>query len=158
MRITRTLAGSAAVIAAVAGLGLATAGPAAAASGVWRAYGNTNPITSTSGLETWKCAASHRIAVNVVAQVCGIIWPDSITVQPAVIVRNNKPVLYKASATMDLFDTETKKDFGESDCRLSGVAAHSWSVCFGTTHTPTFDNMDSTGYADNTFLGTSSKF
>jgi hypothetical protein len=78
------VAGLTAAITAALGLSLATAGPAAAtesgtrtqglavaeASGTWRAYGNTNPITSSTS--TWKCGSSTTVATNVIAQVCAI--------------------------------------------------------------------------------------
>src|ERR1700744_183938 len=108
MRITRVLAGSAAVIAAAAGAGLAVAGPASAGqltgdlSGTWRAFGGTNPITASPS--TWSCAPSHQIGVSVVAQVCLVISSDELSIQPAVIVRNDKPVEYDATASMELVE------------------------------------------------------
>lgn len=139
MRITRVLTRSAAVITAAAGVGLAAAGPAGASvppggggAGTWRAFGNTNPITSSSS--EWKCASSRQIGVNVVAQVCAIrSIDDPVFVQAAVIVRNNKPVEYDAQATMDLVDPNAGGQTFSYVCTLSGVAPDSWSVCFGTT-------------------------
>ena len=137
MRITRVLAGSAAVIAAAAGVGLAVAGPASAGqpsgdpSGTWRAFGNTVPTTAS--LSTWSCAPSHQIGVSVVAQVCVVISPDKLSIQPAVIVRNDKPVEYDATAFMQLVQDSPPGPVFGYNCPQSGVASHSWSVCFGNT-------------------------
>jgi O-glycosyl hydrolase len=150
MRITRVLAGSAAVITAVAGVSLAAAGPAAAVS-AWRPFGNTNPVTSSSS--EWACAPSQQIAVNVVAQVCAVRGFGAV--QAAVIVRNNKPVTYNVSATMDLYDTAMKKTLGSYGCGLSGVAANSWSVCFGSSNGFAADPVESTGFANSVQLHTS---
>jgi hypothetical protein len=135
MRISRVLTGFAAVITAAAGVSLAAAGPASAAlppgqggAGIWRAFGNTNPVSSSSS--EWHCAASEQIGVNVVAQVCVINSADDLSVQAAVIVRNNKPVEYDAQASMSLM--AAARTF-TSVCPLSGVAPDSWSVCFGPT-------------------------
>lgn len=70
MRFTRVSVRLTAVCAAVLGLGLATASPALAESGTWRAYGNTNPVTSSSS--RWACHSSVAVAVNVIAQSCAI--------------------------------------------------------------------------------------
>jgi hypothetical protein len=138
MRITRVLTGSAAVITAAAGVGLAVAGPAGASLppggnplGTWRAFGGANPITASSS--KWSCAVSKQIGTNVVAQVCVVESSDTISVQPAVIVRNDKPVEYDATAEMSLVeDIQNRRTFS-FDCPQSGVAPHSWSVCFGNT-------------------------
>jgi hypothetical protein len=101
--------------------------------GTWRAFGGTNPILFSSSI--WTCAASKQIGTNVVAQVCVVQSPDSFSVQPAVIVRNDKPVEYDATAAMSLsVETPSGSTFGY-DCPQSGVAPHSWSVCFGNTIT-----------------------
>ena len=72
-------AGSTAVITAALGLSPATAGPASAADGSWRAYGNTNLITSSSS--TWKCGSTEQIASNVGVQVCAIRSASGTSVQ-----------------------------------------------------------------------------
>jgi hypothetical protein len=133
MRVTRVVTRLTAVITAVLGLTLVTAGAAAAATesvGVWHPYGNTNPITSSSS--TWRCDTSTTVDTNVLAQVCAIRTPDGSFVQAAVIVRNNRSSLYAADAGMDLL-TSGGTLMGDWGCPLSGVGAHSWSVCFGET-------------------------
>lgn len=150
MRITRALAVSAAAITAVAGAGLATASPAAAATGVWRAYGNTNPITSSSS--SWFCSGSQQIGVNVFAQTCVVDSAISTAAQPAIIVRNDKPVQYNASASIDLFDNVTGEFIATYNCPLSGVALHSWSVCFGTTRPEAHSEL-AIGDVNNRFAG-----
>ena len=130
MRIRRAIVGLTTVMAAVLGLSLATADPAAAAgAGVWRAYGNTNPITSSSS--TWRCGSTEALATNVGAQVCAIRARDGVTVQVALIVRNNRSSLYAVEGHVDMY-TETGFDDLWS-CPLSGVAPNSWSVCFGAS-------------------------
>lgn len=126
---TRRVVASVAVIAAFLGLSLATAGTAAAATGTWRAYGNTNPITSSSS--TWECASSRTIATNVVAQVCVIRSPGGDHVQGAVIVRNNRSSLYAMTAAVDLRINPPDVVVDVWNCPRSGVGANSWSVCFG---------------------------
>lgn len=161
MRITRILAGSAAAITAVAGMGLAAAGPASATlppgggtGGTWRAFGNTNPITSTPNDE-WACASSRQIGVNVFAQVCALRSFDTADVQAAIIVRNDKPVTYDAQGSMDLVDTNVGGSVNSYVCPLSGVAPDTWSVCFGSTLSnpnPVFARGDAGNFVD---LGTS---
>lgn len=129
MRITRAIAGATAALTAVLGLSLATAGSASAAGGgSWHAYGNTNPITSSSS--TWVCGDTKTIASGVGAQVCAIRSVGGGSVQGAVIVRNNRSALYSASAEVTLHDWSASITWG---CASSGVAANSWSVCFTTT-------------------------
>ena len=138
MRIIRVLAGSAAVIAAAAGVGLAAAGPASASlppgggalAGSWRAFGGNNPIATSSS--TWLCESSVPIGVNVVAQVCVVSAADDSSVQPAVIVRNNKATEYDAQASMSMVATNPGKS-ASYICSPSGVAPNSWSVCFGAS-------------------------
>jgi hypothetical protein len=149
----RVLAGLT-TIAAGLGLTLATAGSASAAvaaSGSWHAYGNTNPITSSSA--TWHCAGSKALATSVVAQVCAIRSAGGGAVQGAVIVRNNRAALYSVDAAMDLF-TSSGTDLGIWECASSGVAANSWSVCFGRTLTQS-RAVNSVGAAKGVDLGTS---
>ncbi len=149
----RFLAGVTTIATAGLGLGLAAAGPAAAAeTGSWHAYGNTNPITSSSS--TWQCAGSRTVTTDVIAQVCAIRSPGLASVQAAVIVRNNRTSLYSTSATMDLY-TPSGAKLGDWACASSGVGAHSWSVCFGRT-LPHSGPVNSAGYANGRYLGLSS--
>ncbi|HEX4811144.1 MAG TPA: hypothetical protein VFV66_00115 [Nonomuraea sp.] len=136
MLVKQVLAGSAAVITAVVGLSLVATEPAAAAgAGVWRAYGNTNPITSSSS--DWSCGSTVMINFYVRAQACTILSADKNYVQPAVIVRNDLDTLYKATATMSKYVYDEYMDtttlISRETCPLSGIGAQSWSVCFGTT-------------------------
>ena len=131
MRVARMGVGMTVAITSVVGVSLATAGPAAAADGTWRAYGNTNPITSSTS--TWRCAGSHELTDDVHAQVCAIRSSGGDSVQAAVIVRNDRSSLYSASAYMDLRTSST--GLGNWSCASSGVGANSWSVCFGKTLT-----------------------
>ncbi|MER6244353.1 S1 family peptidase [Streptomyces griseorubiginosus] len=126
--------------------------PPAAAAGVWRAYGNTNPITSSSS--TWRCGGSKTIATNVLAQVCAIRSSSGTGVQAAVIVRNNQAGLYGAQARMDLY-TASGTHLGDWKCPSSGVGANSWSVCFGTTLAQS-SPVNSFGALNGTYLGLSS--
>jgi hypothetical protein len=130
-RVTRMVAGLAAVVTAVLGLSLVAAGPAAAATGSWRAYGNTNPITSSTS--HWQCGFTKTVTTNVVAQACAIRSSNGFGVQAAVIVRNNRSSLYAVEAAVELTDWETTNSLGRWECSRSGVGANSWSVCFGQT-------------------------
>ncbi|MFI5531799.1 hypothetical protein ACIA8O_25030 [Kitasatospora sp. NPDC051853] len=153
MRFARTAAAPMTVAAAALGLGLVSAGPAAAAdSGSWRAYGNTNPITSSSS--TWHCAGSKTIATDVLAQVCAIRSAGGGAVQAAVIVRNNRSSLFSVQAAMDLYNSSAS--LGSWVCSSSGVGANSWSVCFGKTLSQTAA-VDSVGAANGVNLGLSPK-
>jgi hypothetical protein len=152
MRVRRVVAGLTAIITAVLGLSLATVGPAAATeSGSWRAYGNTNPITSSSS--TWHCAITQPIGTNVGAQVCAIRSAGGGAVQGAVIVRNNRASLYSVTAAMDLY-TSSNIYLGDWVCPSSGVGANSWSVCFGRTLTQS-SPVNSAGAANGAYLGIS---
>ncbi|ADJ49629.1 hypothetical protein AMES_7806 [Amycolatopsis mediterranei S699] len=147
----RTLTGLL-TIAAGLGLGVAAAIPASAAeSGSWHAYGNTNPITSSSA--TWHCAGSKALASSVVAQVCAIRSVGGGAVQGAVIVRNNRASLYSVDAAMDLY-TSSGTRLGDWACASSGVAANSWSVCFGRTLAQS-SPVNSVGSAKGVNLGVS---
>ncbi len=154
MRIIRAAAGLAAIIAAVPGLSLATTAPAAAAVvweiGTWRPYGNTNPISSSPS--TWHCDTSVPVGDNVVGQICAVRASSGHSVQAAMIVRNNRSYIYTANGTMELFARSTR--LSGWTCPTSGVAGHSWSVCFGRTLTRT-DAVYSYGYTDGVFLGVS---
>ncbi|WP_103334715.1 hypothetical protein [Amycolatopsis sp. CA-126428] len=139
-------------IAAGLGLGVATASPASAAeSGSWHAYGNTNPITSSSA--DWQCAGSKALAANVVAQVCAIRSAGGGAVQGAVIVRNNRAALYSVDAAMDLYTT-SGSPLGIWACASSGVGANSWSVCFGRS-VAWSGRVNSVGAANGVNLGVS---
>lgn len=164
MRVTRTSAGSIVAITAALGLSLATAGPASATdvgpaaatdAGSWRAYGSTNPITSSS--DTWLCAGSKTVATSVLAQVCAIRSSGGGSVRAAVIVRNNRSSLYSAGAIADLYTAATPPTFlGIWECASSGVGANSWSVCFGKTLSkPSSVKVNSAGLLNNVELGQS---
>ncbi|QLD28161.1 hypothetical protein HXZ27_31405 [Micromonospora carbonacea subsp. aurantiaca] len=153
MRITRMAARFTAVASTVLGLSLATAGPAAATeAGSWRAYGNTNPITSSPS--TWHCASTKTVVTDVLAQVCAIRSSGGGAVQAAVIVRNNRSSLYSVTAAMDLY-TSSGGYLGDWVCSSSGVGANSWSVCFGRTLTQS-SPVNSVGAANGVGLGKSS--
>ncbi|MGN9758214.1 hypothetical protein [Streptomyces sp. SD31] len=136
----------------VGGTLLVTATPASAATGSWRAYGNTNPITSSSS--TWRCAGTKALATDVGAQVCAVRSASGASVQGAVIVRNNRSSLYSVAAAMDLYNSSGK--LGEWVCSSSGVGANSWSVCFGQTLSQS-GSVDSVGIANGVNLGISPK-
>lgn len=146
MRAKRTIA----LLTALLSLGLVTAGTASAATGTWRAYGNNNPITGSPS--KWVCGGSKVIAENMLAQVCAIRSGGGTgnAVQAAVIVRNNRSSVASASARAVIWD-----EFGLIDqwsCSSSGVAAQSWSVCFGATIT-SYIPVYATGDAKNVALG-----
>ncbi|MFJ8150311.1 hypothetical protein ACIQ6R_35540 [Streptomyces sp. NPDC096048] len=154
MRFARLFAGTTATITAAIGLSLATAGPASATDGSWRAYGNTNPITSSSS--TWKCASTVRLDTNVGAQVCVIRSASGGSVQGAVIVRNNQDNLYRVSATVSLYNSAGVWQGTTWSCPKSGVGANSWSVCFGETVTTSalrYAQAAATGDEDTESLG-----
>lgn len=155
MRVTRTGAASTVAITAVLGLSLATAGPAAATeAGTWRAYGNTNPITSSP--DTWKCAGSKAVDSSVLAQVCAIRSSSGGSVRGAVIVRNNRSSLYSARANVDLFTAVPATYVGDWACASSGVGPNSWSVCFGKTLSkPSSVKVNSAGWLNGQYLGQS---
>jgi hypothetical protein len=150
MRVTRVIAGLATAIAAVLGIILATAGSASAAeTGTWRAYGNTNPVTSSSS--TWHCASTVNVSYTVKAQVCAIRSASGTGVQAAVIVRNNGTGLFVGPASMDLA-TRTVY-LGRWDCPAGwGVKPGTWSVCFGRTLTQS-SPVNSSGNLVGTALG-----
>ena len=147
MSARRTIA----IITALLSLGLVTAGTASAATGSWKAYGNTNPITSSP--HTWVCASSQAVTTNVVAQVCVIRSSGGGSAQGAVIVRNNRAGLYSTTARVDLW-TADRGQIGIWDCPSSGVGANSWSVCFGRSQSvPSTDLANSFGWAGSKYLG-----
>src|SRR3954447_7427281 len=133
MRVKRAAVGLAALITAVVGLNLATTGPAAATireSGTWRPYGNTNPITSSSS--TWHCSTSKLVTTDVNGQVCAVRAPGGDYGQVAALVRNNRSTSYSMGAVVDMANDSGL--YGQWACSTSGIAAHSWSVCFGRSH------------------------
>ncbi|WP_328998008.1 hypothetical protein OHA18_26525 [Kribbella sp. NBC_00709] len=99
--------------------------------GAWRAYGNTNPITSSSS--TWRCTKSVGAGWNINAQLCAVRSAFSAGAQAAVIVRNNSGDLVSAEAYAELWDDPHGEEIASWACGKSGVAANSWSVCFGHT-------------------------
>lgn len=122
------------VTAAVAGMSLATSGPAEAGTeaGSWSPYRDKNPITSSSS--TWKCGSTQTVTANVFAQACAIRSPGRGSVQAAVVVRNNRPSLYSVEAAVELIRATPGIHIPERwECARSGVGANSWSVCFGKT-------------------------
>lgn len=139
------------VLTSVVAMLLLSVGVATAESGSWRAYGNTNPITSSPS--TWGCASSTAVATNVIAQVCAIRSAGGDAVQAAVIVRNNRASLYSVQAAMDLYTLFGIK-LGDWVCPSSGVGANSWSVCFGRTINET-SLVNSAGAANGVSLGIS---
>jgi hypothetical protein len=149
MLVRRVVAGMTAIATAVLGLSLATAGPAAAADvGKWQHFGNTNPITSTRSTNTWRCGSSVTVIAGLIAQACVIRSVNNLTIaQSAVIVRNDRPASYEVSATSDLFWSDGSLA-GDWVCGRSGVAANSWSVCFGQTGTFGPLSMFADGYLD----------
>lgn len=147
MRAKRTIA----VTAALLGLTALMVSPASAAAGSWKAYGNTNPITSSP--HKWVCAGSKSIATDVLAQVCVIRSSGGGSAQGAVIVRNNRSSAFSTTARVDLWTAE----HGQFDwwyCTSSGVGANSWSVCFGRSQAVPSSNLaNSTGFAREQYLG-----
>jgi hypothetical protein len=128
-RPARLIAGSAAIVTTVLGLILATAGPAAAADfpGRWQSY-TTSPITGPS---TWKCSYSDPFDTNMLAQFCVVRTQNGSGVQGAMIVRNNRDTLYGAQVAIKLQDNLFI--WGQWVCPRSGIAPHTWSVCYGET-------------------------
>ncbi|MDA0563297.1 hypothetical protein LG943_02970 [Streptomonospora sp. S1-112] len=133
------------------GLSLATAPPAAAASGQLVRYGNTNPITSSSS--TWRCGGSEAIATNMVAQVCAVRSANGTGVQAAVILRNNASYSRSVNVSVNLLN-RTDGTVGNWTCDSAGVSSNSWSVCFGRTLSRTSDHS-AWGFANGTDLGSS---
>ena len=134
-RTRRLITGLAATIAVVAGLGLVSAGPAAAADsvgvGTWVAYGTKNPITSSTA--TWRCATTKTIATSVLAQTCAIRSSGGGSVQGAVIVRNNRSTAFSTDAYVSLYDYEYVLELYSWYCGSKALAPGGWTVCFGST-------------------------
>ena len=155
MKLKRLAASAVAVVTAVLGLGLATAGPAAADTGAWHAYGNTNPITSSDA--KWACARTRPVTTDVSAQVCAVRSRQGRgdSVQTAVIVRNDRSSLYAVEAAADM-PSGLGGNVGRWECAWSGVAANSWSVCFGATKEVLYPiPVQAHGGANSVDLGTS---
>jgi hypothetical protein len=155
MKFKRLAASAVVVVPAVFGLGLATAGPAAADAGSWRAYGNTNPITSSDA--KWACARTQPVSTDVSAQVCAVRSRQGRGngVQTAVIVRNNRSSSYPVEAAADM-PSGLGGSVGRWECSRSGVAANSWSVCFGTTEEVRYPiSVQAHGGANGVDLGVS---
>ena len=136
VRAKRAVVGLIAIVGAIVGLSSITAGPATAAgTGSWRAFGNTNPITSSTS--HWTCGATVGIDGNLIAQVCVVRSAFGDTVQGAVIVRNNGPFVFALEASGTVLNAD-EIAIRTWDCPMSGVGANSWSVCFGQTFTDEF--------------------
>lgn len=153
MRLKRWAAGATTVVTAVLGLNVIATGPAQAAlEGVWRPYGNKNPISTSES--TWRCHSTKTVVTNVLAQVCAVRTPGGEGVQAAVIVRNNRSGLYSISAWADLVTAPASggETIAAWECPSSGVAANSWSVCFGATERER-DPVSSHGVAGGVDLG-----
>jgi hypothetical protein len=133
MRVKRTFAGLTSVAAAAVGVIVTVQGPALAddaAPAVWRSYGNTAPPASA-----WNCGASDSFDSGAVAQACIVVTADHRWAQGAVIVRNNRDSLYGAEVAM-ITEGETASSTVVDErwaCPNSGIAAHTWSVCFTST-------------------------
>lgn len=147
----RVLAGLVTMVTVALGLSLAVAGPAAADTGTWKPYGNTNPITSSPS--TWSCSSTKTLAPNVGAQVCVIRSPSGVSVQGAIIVRNNRSSLFETDASVRLTGYPSGDALGVWDCPRSGVAKNSWSVCYGDTLVHQGDRAFAKGYANDVYLG-----
>ncbi len=121
---------------------------ATAAMAGWTSYGSTNPITSSSS--SWVCGATKPVTTDggVISQACTVRTASKAYVQGAVIVRNNKTSLYTTNAGMAVFYSG-RNLYGSWGCSSSGVAANSWSVCFGTTFPADNHSYYTSGYANN---------
>jgi hypothetical protein len=129
MKYPKMVASAVLVISSVLGLGLIGAGSAGAATGRWVAYGKTSPFDV--GTSTWHCGQTSTVASKVLAQVCVVRSADEHYAQSAVIVRNNNTYLVGVTAQSDLSRGDEFVD--RWSCANSGVAANTWSVCFGAT-------------------------
>ena len=74
---------------------------------------------------------------DVIAQACAVKSATLTAAQVALIVRNNWSSLFGVSTAQELWMANTYGEMlfrlGAWNCPYSGVAAHSWSVCFGQT-------------------------
>jgi hypothetical protein len=137
----------------VAGSLLSTATPAAAATGRWGGYGNTNPITSSSS--SWSCNETRALATSVGAQICAVKAPKGSWFQAAVIVRNNQPSRFYVSADMTMRSLVDGVR-GTWTCPSEPVAAKTWSVCFGETLDEYSNTVFVSGHANGRDLGSAS--
>lgn len=121
---------------------------ATAAMAGWRPYGNTSPITSG-----WECGTTGRITTDgrVLGQACTVRSADRRFVTGAVIVRNNNSYLYTTTAGMSVYYSNGDRK-GNWYCTSSGVAANSWSVCFGTTFTADGNSYYTRGSVNNSLI------
>lgn len=114
------------IMVVVLGLSVTTVGAASAADGSWRPYGSTQPIKPN-----WHCGHTKDIMPGIKAQACAIRSTDKISVQAAVIVRNNYGYSQRLNAGTLL---DRGGSWGlDAYCEPSGIAGNSWSVCFGPT-------------------------
>jgi hypothetical protein len=155
VNVKRMVVGLATVITAVIGLSLVTAGPAAAAAGVWVADGSTNPITSSAS--TWKCTATQSIGNGVGAQGCMVRAPGGKAIQGAVIVLNTRSTLYPVAAAMELKRYIGRQSLGRWEC-ASAQLDHGWSVCFGHGVSYEFTALVTSSGANGVELGSSPPF
>ncbi|PRY38924.1 hypothetical protein [Umezawaea tangerina] len=128
MKFWKMAASAALVVSTVLGTGWVGAGSAAAATGSWVAYKKSPFEVGTS---TWHCGQTWPVGSNLLAQVCVVRTADEHYAQSAVIVRNNNSFLVGMTAQSDLSRGDEFVD--RWSCASSGVAANSWSVCFGAT-------------------------
>ncbi len=119
---------------------------ATAAMAGWSSYGSTNPITSN-----WECGMTKPVTTDgsVVSQVCTVRTANKEYFQGAVIVRNNKTSLFNTNAGLAVFYYSSGNLYGSWGCSSSGVAAKSWSVCFGPTFSAGSASYYTGGYANN---------
>jgi hypothetical protein len=103
----------------------------------------------------WQCAGSGSIVnqTQVFAQVCAVRSSGRGQVQGAVIVHNEGSSPFVTTADVDVTDSINRR-LGEWTCSSSGIAAHSWSVCFTPTLTEEL-KVDSAGTVGDTPLGIS---
>ncbi len=153
----RLITGMVATVAAVVGLGLVSAGPAAAADpvadGSWVTYGTRNPITSSTS--TWKCGSTKSIATSVSAQTCAIRSAGGSSVQGAVIVRNSRSTAFKTNAFVSVYDYELVESLGSWYCGSKALAPGGWTVCFGSTFSYAWPVYVLYAEANSVSLGTS---
>jgi hypothetical protein len=127
MKLKKVTTYAVAVVTAVFGFSVVNAGPAAADPGVWRSF-KTSPTEAVYA--DWNCARTTPIETGVEAQACLIrSLYTGIDVQGAVIVHNRRDTLYPAEAAF----TTGSNGGPRWVCSRSGVAAKSWSVCYGGT-------------------------
>jgi hypothetical protein len=132
MKLKRLAASAVTSFTAIVGLNVVAVGPAQASPyGTWRPY-RTSPINVG-----WRCGATSTITTGVFAQAC-VIRSTAVTnrVQAAVIVQNRRSTGYSTWADASLMEDNVERSgIGEGTwrCSSSGLAANSYSVCFGET-------------------------